>query len=159
MSMRAIASAAGAIAAGMLIVGGSGASGAVGLCDCCSKDLNASCARVCADGPNGPGQCTATVDYKGKGANNAERNPLTGISLKEISIGDPTPPQLESFRRFLESNRRLAIRQYNRAAWRLQHSRITEENFAAAKALYREAMVNYYHGMRAYLNKLGVKSD
>ena len=159
MSMRAIARTAGAIAAGLLISGGSGASGAAGLCDCCGNDLNASCARVCADRPKAPGQCTATVDYKGKGASKVDHNPLTGISLKEISIGDPTPPQLESFRRFLESNRRLAIRQYNRAAWRLQHGRITEENFAAAKALYREAMVNYYHGMRAYLNKLGVKSD
>jgi len=132
---------------------------AVGLCDCCTQELNQSCQTVCAGQTKVQGQCMAAVDYAGKGGTERGKNPLTGISLKDLSLGNPTAGQLESFRRFLEAGRRRAIAEYNRAARRLRYGRITESGFAAAKASYREAMVNYYHGIHAYLNKIGAKSD
>jgi hypothetical protein len=132
---------------------------AIGLCDCCANDLNQSCQSACEGQSTAPGQCTAIVDYRGKGATSEGKNPLTGVSLRELSLGEPTAAQLESFRRFLEAGRRRAITDYRRAAWRLKHGRIAQGAFDAAKALYHEALVNYYHGMRAYLIKVGVKSD
>jgi hypothetical protein len=141
------------------ITGGPDPASAIGFCDCCASDLNASCQAACAGETKTPGQCTAVVDYAGKGATDDDRDPLTGISLKDLSLGNPTRAQLESLRRFLEAGRRRAIQDYNRAAWRLQHGRITQDAFDAVNALYKEAMVNYYHGIRAYLVRIGAKSD
>jgi hypothetical protein len=133
---------------------------AVGVCDCCANELSQSCETACRSGSKAPGQCTAIPDYIGKGASaGAKNNPLTGISLRDLSLGNPTAAQLESFRRFLEAGRRRAVADYSRAASRLKHGRISQEEFDAAKALHREAMVNYYHGMRAYLVKIGAKPD
>jgi hypothetical protein len=133
---------------------------AIGLCDCCAKDMGGgSCAAACSGKAKAPGQCTAIIDYAGKGAASDGRNPLNGISLRELSVGNPTPGELETFRRFLEAGRRRAIADYNRALWRLKHRRIDQAKFDAAKALYKEALVNYYHGIHAYLNKVGAKSD
>ena len=132
---------------------------AVGLCNCCETSLTASCGKVCAAISLAPGMCPAIVDYEGAGATAAGANPLNGMSLKDMALGDPRPGQLEEFREFLEAGRRQAIASYNTALRALKRHKITQADFDKADALYKEALVNYYHGIRAYLNRVGSKSD
>lgn len=132
---------------------------AVGLCNCCETSLTASCGTICAVTSLAPGMCPAIVDYEGTGATVAGANPLNGMSLKDMALGDPRPGQLEEFREFLEVGRRQAIASYNGALRKLKRHKITQADFDKADALYKEALVNYYHGIRAYLNRVGRKSD
>lgn len=132
---------------------------AIGLCNCCETTLTASCGKVCAVISLEPGMCPAIVDYEGTGAAASGANPLNGMSLKDMALGDPRPSQLEKFRKFLEAGRRQSIRSYKAALRKFKGHRITQAEFDQADALYKEATVNYYHGIRAYLNRVGSKSD
>lgn len=134
-------------------------SAAMGLCNCCDTSLTPSCGKVCAATTLAPDMCPAIVDYEGTGATAKGANPLNGMSLRDISLGKPTPWQLELFRRFMEKGRRQAVAAYRKALRHLRRGRISEAEFGKAKSLYDEALVNYYHGIRAYLNGVGTKSD
>jgi hypothetical protein len=79
--------------------------------------------------------------------------------LKEISLGEPNERQLESWRRFLERHRGRAMRAYNRADHKYRRGRLSDEDLAAAKALFDKAMVNYNHGIRAYEVAIGRKPE
>ncbi len=103
--------------------------------------------------------CPAAVDYDSTGAAAEGANPLNGTSLKDLSLGNPTRWQLELFRRFVEKGRRQAIATYKVALRHLKRGKITEAEFARSKTIYDEALVNYYHGIRAYLDRVGTKSD
>jgi hypothetical protein len=132
---------------------------AMGLCNCCDSSLTPSCGKVCAATSLAPGMCPAIVDYKGKGAATGCANPLNGMSLRDISLGEPTPGQLEKFRRFMEKGRRQAVTSYKKTLRRVKRGKISKPDFTKAKSLYDEALVNYYHGIRAYLNSVGTKSN
>jgi len=132
---------------------------AVGLCNCCDSALTPSCGKVCATVSLAPGMCPVIADYEGSGATVPGNNPLNGMSLRDMTLGDPTPWQLEEFRKFLETGRRKGIASYNTALRKLKRRKITQAEFDRVGTLYREAMVNYYHGIRAYLNRVGRKSD
>jgi hypothetical protein len=132
---------------------------AMGFCNCCDSSLTQSCGQVCAAISLKPGMCPGIVDYGGKGATARGANPLNGMSLRELAIGEPTPWKLELFRRFMERSRRQAVASYKKAMRQLRRHRMTDADFAKAETLYREALVNYYHGIRAYLNRVGTKSD
>jgi hypothetical protein len=132
---------------------------AMGFCNCCDSSLTQSCGKVCAAISHKPGMCPAIVDHEGKGAAAQGANPLNGMSLRELALGEATPWQLELFRRFMERSRRQALASYGKAMRQLRRHRMTEADFAKADTLYREALVNYYHGIRAYLNRVGTKSD
>lgn len=134
-------------------------SSAMGLCNCCDTSLTPSCGKACAATTLAPGMCPAIVDYEGTGATAKGANPLNGMSLRDISLGNPTPWQFELFRRFMEKGRRQAVATYRKALRHLRRGRISEAEFGKAKSLYDEALVNYYHGIRAYLNGVGTKSD
>jgi len=103
--------------------------------------------------------CSVVVDYDGAGSASAGTNRLNGMSLKDMTLGDPSPWQLELFRRFMEKARRHAVASYKKAMRQLKTHQITKTDFDSADALYREALVNYYHGIRAYLDRVGTKSD
>lgn len=132
---------------------------AIGLCNCCESTLTPSCSKVCAVISLEPGMCPAIVDYEGTGATVPGNNSLNGMSLKDLALGDPRPGQLEKFRKFLEAGRRKGIASYKAALRKFKRRKITQAEFAQADALYKEVMVNYYHGIRAYLNRVGRKSD
>lgn len=134
-------------------------SAAMGLCNCCDSSLTPSCGKICAAISLAPGMCPAIVDYEGTGATVKGANPLNGMSLRDISLGEPTPGRLERFRRFMEKGRRQAVRSYEKALRHMRRGKISEPQFTKAKSLYDEALVNYYHGIRAYLNGVGTKSD
>ncbi|MGE0005204.1 MAG: hypothetical protein AB7S92_06400 [Parvibaculaceae bacterium] len=151
-----------ALAAALTVVtcfGMSGRSAAMGFCNCCDTDLTQSCRPVCAAFSREPGMCPAVVDYEGTGAAAKGTNALNGMSLREVALGEPSPWQLELYRRFVEKGRRQAVRSYKTVLHELKRHRIGEADFAKAQALYKEALVNYYHAIRAYLNRVGTKSD
>ena len=160
MTVRIAAKLAGAILmAGFAGLFGSPEGRATGLCDCCASSLSQSCEAACQKVTLEPQQCPAVVDYEGTGDTVKDRNPLNGRSLKDMVLGEPSRQQLETFRLFLEKCRRDAVWVYVKALKAFRAKRITKPELDAAKALNEEAMVNYYHGMRAYLNKVGTKSD
>lgn len=144
---------------GFGLAGVAGRSEAMGFCNCCDSNLTRSCSKICAATSLEPGMCPAIVDYEGTGAAGKRANPLNGISLREISLGDPSPWQLELYRRFVEKGRRLAVGSYKKALRQLKRDQLTKADFESAGARYREALVNYYHGIRAYLNRVGTKAD
>jgi len=132
---------------------------AMGFCNCCDSHQAQSCDKVCAANSLKPGMCPVMVDYDGVGSASAGANPLNGTSLRDMTLGEPSPWQLELFRRFMEKTRRRAVASYEKAMRQLKSHQLTEAHFDNANALYREALVNYYHGIRAYLNRVGTKSD
>ena len=138
---------------------GSHSAAAMGFCSCCEAAPGKTCAAQCAALEPTPGQCLAIVDFKGKGQTKRGVNPLNGISLKEISLGNPSGGQLEKFRRFMERQRRAAVKSQRRAIRSFERRRISEAEYQRRSALYKEALVNYYHGIRAYLTKVGTKKD
>lgn len=148
-----------AVILGFSLAGPADRANAMGFCDCCDNSQTQSCGKVCAATSLKPGMCPAIVDYEGTGAASKGANPLNRMSLREVALGEPSPGQLESFRRFVEKGRRQAVRSYKKAMRQLRRHRISEADFEKADALYREALVNYYHGIRAYLNRVGTKSD
>jgi hypothetical protein len=82
---------------------------AMGFCNCCDSSLTQSCGKVCAVVSLKAGMCAAIVDYDGTGATTRGANPLNGISLREVVLGQPRPSQLEKFRRFMEKGRRQSV--------------------------------------------------
>ena len=142
----------------MLLLMGLGEARAVGFCDCCAASPVKACAALCTP-PAAPPQCAVVVDYKGRGGTVKGVNPLTGLTLREIALGEPSAGKLEKLRRFLERNRRRAVRDYDRALRSARYRRIDKPALERRGRLYREALVNYYHGIRAYLVRVGRKPD
>jgi hypothetical protein len=159
MTVRIATRLAGAVLAGFAGTFGTVGARAAGLCDCCASSLTPSCETACKPVTLAPAQCPAIVDYEGSGDTVSGKNPLNGRSLKDIMLGDPSRQQLEAFRIFLENSRRDAVWVYVKALKAFRQTKITEEELATAKALNEEALVNYYHGMNAYLTAVGTKAD
>lgn len=132
---------------------------AVGLCGCCIEQPVEACAAACAAAPKAAGQCLALVVHGGTGEVGGTGNPLNGFSFKDLDLGNPSAAQAEKLRRFLEKHRRRAARSYTAAAKLYQRGKLGREAMDKAKALLDEANVNYQHGIRAYLNRIGRKSD
>jgi hypothetical protein len=148
-----------AVVVGFGLAGTAERSEAMGFCSCCESNLTQSCGKTCAAVSLKPGICPAIVDYDGTGSASTRANPLNGVSLREVTLGEPSPWQLELYRRFMEKGRRHAVWTYKKALRQFKRHQLTRADFASADARYREALVNYYHGIRAYLNRVGTKSD
>ncbi|MBL8907541.1 MAG: hypothetical protein JNM20_12780 [Rhizobiales bacterium] len=123
---------------------------ATGLCSCCLDPMPEACGTACAARQSEPGQCPAFVIYDGEGAVGPGGNPLNAMSLKELDIGKPRRIKLEGFRKFLEKYRVKAIRDWRAAARAYDRGKLTRDAFEEASTLYRDALVGYYHGIRAY---------
>jgi hypothetical protein len=132
---------------------------AVGLCNCCLDPLPAACSASCAARQTTPGQCPAFVIYDGEGALGLTGNPLNAMSLKELDVGTPRRTELEKFRVFVEKYRRLAVQDWKRAARAYDRGKLGKDAFEAASTLYRDALVGYYHGIRAYRENIGSASE
>jgi hypothetical protein len=128
---------------------------AAAVCNCCVTALPAACEVPCKAVGIGQGQCPVFVEYSSK----FEPGALNGMSYMGISLGEPSEAQLEGFRRTLERERRKARSAYRRAIAAYDAGGMPAEDFAAAKARFQEAMVNYNHAIHAYLVRIGRKSD
>ena len=89
---------------------------ATNLCNCCTTGVAQSCNATCAPAKPVSGQCVAMVDYANEATIAAGENPLYGISLRGISLEDAMRPQLEGFRKLLETARRGAEKDRNAAS-------------------------------------------
>lgn len=128
---------------------------AIGICSCCLDPQPAACAQACKASERSSGQCPAFVIYDGEGAVGPTGNPLNAMSLAELSVGEPRRAQLEQFRKFLEKYRRKAIQDWKTAARAHKRGTLGKAEFDTAGTLYREALVGYYHGIRAYKDAIG----
>jgi hypothetical protein len=99
-------------------------------------------------------RCVAMVDYVGEATIAEGENPLYGIFLRSISLGDAMRPQLEGFRRLLEMARRGAEKDRKASARNFQKHRIDEATVQANTQRYESAVVNYYLGLRVYRDRL-----
>lgn len=147
------------LAAAMLVLGfgvivESRQAQATGLCSCCLDPLPEACSAACAARQTTPGQCPAFVIYDGEGAVGPGGNPLNAMSLKELEIGKPRRGELEGFRKFLERYRIKAMRDWRAAANAYDRGKLAKDGLEAASTLYRDALVGYYHGIRAYREKI-----
>jgi hypothetical protein len=127
---------------------------AASLCNCCTTGVAQSCSAICAPAKPVPGQCVAVADYAGEAMIAAGENPLYGISLRSISLGDAMRPQLEGFRRLLETARRGAEKDRKVSARDFRKHKIDEATVKANVQRYESAIVNYYLGLRAYRDRL-----
>jgi hypothetical protein len=135
-----------------------GSSFAVVICDCCMSKQTKQCTAACTAVATTPEQCLSVVSYTAI-TKRSTKNPLNGLSLKEISLGTANAKQLEDWRQFLEKYRHKAIDDYDRADKKYRHGRLSDNAMAAAKAKLREVMVNYNHGIRAYEIAIGLKPE
>jgi hypothetical protein len=94
------------------------------------------------------------VDYAGEAKIAEGDNPLYGISLRSISLEDAMRPELEGFRRLLEMTRRGAENDRKASIRDLRKHRFDEDTVQANTQRYESAVVNYYHGLRAYRDRL-----
>ena len=130
--------------------GNAGPAQANGFCTCCLNPMPEACAKACEARPATPNQCPAFVIYEGAGAVGPNGNPLNAMSLKELDMGKPHRNELEGFRRFLEKYRIKAIKDWRAAARAYDRGTLGKDAFEEASTLYRDALVGYYHGIRAY---------
>ena len=127
---------------------------AASLCNCCATGVAESCSAVCAPVKPVSGQCVAMVDYAGEATIAAGENPLYGISFRGISLDDAMRPELEGFRRLLEMARRGAEKDRKASIRDFRKHKIDEATVQANTQRYESAVVNYYHGLRAYRDRL-----
>jgi len=123
---------------------------ATGFCTCSLDPMPQACSAACATRQSTPGQSPAFVIFDGEGAVGPNGNPLNAMSLKELEIGKPRRSELESFRKFLEKYRIKAIKDWRAAARAYDRGKLAKDAFEEASTLYRDALVGYYHGIRAY---------
>lgn len=124
------------------------------LCNCCASGAAESCSAVCSGAKPASGQCVAIVDYAGDAAIAEGDNPLYGIPLRGISLEDTGRQQLESFRKLLETARRGAEKDRKASARDFRKHKIDEATVQTDIQRYENAVVNYYHGLRAYRDRL-----
>src|SRR4029450_14136602 len=62
----------------------------MGFCNCCDSQLAQSCGKVCGSNNLKPGICPVMVDYDGAGSASAGANPLNGMSLREMTLAQPS---------------------------------------------------------------------
>ena len=140
--------------AGAMLFLASISANAASLCNCCATGVAESCTAVCAPVEPGAGQCVAAVDYAGETTFAVGENPLYGISLLNISLGDATRPRLGGYLKLLELARR-GIEKDRKASVRdFKKHKIDEATATANAKRYADAIVNYYLGLHAYRDRL-----
>jgi hypothetical protein len=127
---------------------------AASLCNCCVAGSAEQCSAVCAPAKPAPSQCVARVNYAGEAVIADGDNPLYGISLLGLDLGDAARPELEGVRRLLEDSRRGAEKDRKTSARDFRQGKIDDASLAANTERYENAIVNYYLGLRAYRDRL-----
>ena len=127
---------------------------AASLCNCCATGVAESCTTVCAATKPSAGQCVALVDYASEATIAPSENPLYGISLLNISLGDATRPELGDYLKLLELTRRGLEKDRKASVRDFRKHKIDEAAATANAERYEDAIVNYYVGIQAYRDRL-----
>ena len=130
----------------------SGAANAVGICKCDSpKPLPDACHALCIKANKETLFARPAVYFGTDEIVNGDKNPLNQTSLKFLYLSSPTRQGMENFRRFLEKHRKKAEAEFRAMKRAYKRGHVGPEEFVAAEKKRNQALVNYYHGMRAYL--------
>ena len=131
----------------------SGTALAVGICKCDSdKGFAASCLPICKQANEKTSFFRPAVYFGDDAKVNSDKTPLNGTSLKFLYMSTPTRQGMELFRQFLEQNRNSAESEFKKIRKAYLSGHVGPEEFFEAEKQRDEAVVNYQHGMRAYLN-------
>jgi len=135
---------------GLIMVG---TAWAVGICKCDSKKgFENACLPICKAANEQTSFFRPAVYFGGDPKVNADATPLNGTSMKYLYMSKPTRQGIESFRKFLERGRKNAEKEFRKMRKAYLRGHVGPEEFNLAAKLRDEAVVNYQHGMRAYLN-------
>ena len=126
---------------------------AVGICKCDSqKGFENSCLAICKQANEKTSFFRPAVYFGNDRKVNADATPLNGTSMKYLYMSKPTRQGMEAFRKFLEQGRVYAEKEFKNVRRAYLRGHVGPEEFNQAAKLRDEAVVNYQHGMRAYLN-------
>ena len=131
----------------------SASAGAVGICKCDSKTgFENACLSICKEANEKTSFFRPAVYFGDDAKVNNDKTPLNGTSLKFLYLSHPTRAGMEALRKYLEKHRKIAEAKYKKIRRAMKRGKVSAEEFYAAEKKRDEALVNYYHGMRAYLN-------
>jgi hypothetical protein len=140
----------GAFGAIAISVAGTSATGAAGVCNCCSGETEDLCKPACEAANTSGGICRPVAffgDARGIGGD----MPLNGFSYKELSLDGASRQELEALRRWLERERRKTERRARRSTRDYRRRRISLDEFTVSRKIREEAIINYQHGIQKYL--------
>lgn len=141
------------LAAVGLSIANTGIAAAVGICKCDNeKGFETSCLPVCKEANEKTSFFRPAVYFGDDPKVNGDTNPLNGTSLKFLYMSKPTRQGMELFRQFLEKSRKSAESEFRQIKRAYLRGHVGPEEFMQAEKKRDEAVVNYQHGMRAYLN-------
>ena len=149
MSLLGVLVAAG-LSMGLIMAG---TASAVGICKCDSqKGFENACLPVCKEANEKTSFFRPAVYFGDDPKVNNDKTPLNGTSLKFLYMSHPNRQGMEQFRQFLEKHRLKAETEFQKFRKAYLRGHVGPEEFIEAEKMRDEALVNYQHGMRAYLN-------
>ena len=142
-----------ALAAGLAgAVMQTGGATAIGICKCDSKTgFEPACLSICKEANEKTSFFRPAVYFGDDLKVNGDKNPLNGTSLKFLYLSKPTRAGMEAFRQYLEKHRAAAEKAFQRAKRQYKSGKLDKAGLEKAVKKRDEALVNYYHGMRAYI--------
>ncbi len=150
--MKKLLVASSLIVAGLGMSTGSSAALAVGICKCDSKTgFETACLPICKEANEKMSFFRPAVYFGNNKKVNADKTPLNGTSMKFLYLSHPSRAGMEAFRKYLEKHRKIAETEFKKMKRAYLHGHVGPEEFVEAEKLRDEALVNYHHGMRAYL--------
>ncbi len=137
------------ISAGLVMAG---TANAVGICKCDSKKgFQNACLPICKQANEKTSFFRPAVYFGNEPEVSNDPTPLNGTSLKFLYLAHPGRQDMEQFRQFLEKHRLKAEAAFQAFRKAYLDGHVGPEEFVGAEKLRDEALVNYQHGMRAYL--------
>lgn len=127
--------------------------GAVGICKCDQQaGILPACKNICEEAASHSNFPRPAVYFGTDETVCNAKQPLNGTSLKFLYIPKPTRKNMEDFRQFLETNRKNSEKMFKAYKHSYKIGHVGPEEFREAEKIRDEALVNYHHGMRVYLN-------
>jgi hypothetical protein len=123
---------------------------AAGVCNCCSGQVEELCTSACQETNQANAVCRPAAWFGDADAVGGDK-PLNGFSYKGLDLSDASRQELEVLRAWLERQRRATERRANRSLRNMKRGRASMDEFKASQAEREEAIVNYQHGIQAYL--------
>lgn len=136
--------------AGCLLMGTLLPAQAAGVCNCCSGQVEELCKAACEAVNDGKAVCRPAPWFGDASAVGGDK-PLNGFSFKGIDLSSASRQELEVIRGWLERQRRLTERRANQTVRSLKRGKATMDEYKASQSEREEAIINYQHGIQAYL--------
>lgn len=136
--------------AGFVMLTGLGPAQTAGVCNCCSGEVEELCKSACTETNQGNAVCRPAAWYGDADAVGGDR-PLNGFSFKELDLSGASRQELEALRVWLERQRRATEVRANRTLRNMKRGRASMDEFKASQSEREEAIINYQHGIQAYI--------